>query len=113
MKERLPNPDDVIQVEETKILSCGYKLTYPKLYKLPNKMKGETIKNLTDEEVEIILTLKADTTRTKRFFGPRNQMGLVLGLKKKGFIKADTINGKAYFYCLTPLSEWLISKRLI
>ena len=80
---------------------------YPKTYQLPKVMKRSMILSLTEEEIEILLTLCADTTRTKKYFNARNQMATVLGLKRKGFLKADSLNNN-YYYCLTGITYWLI-----
>jgi len=79
---------------------------------LPEGIRAADIKNLNDEDAEVLITLKAEGRRTRYYFEARDQLDAIKRLKSRGLVVAVK-RGSNYAYDLSPFGYKAFELHLI
>jgi len=72
-----------------------------KKFLLPDGVRATDIKNLNNEDADVLITLKAEGRKTRYYFEARLQLDAIKRLKTRGLVVAVR-RGSNYAYDLSP-----------
>ena len=87
--------------QKGKILSVVQPNGKTKKFLLPEGVRTADIKNLNEEDIDVLITLKAEGRKTRYYFEARLQLDAVKRLKTRGLVVAVR-RGSNYAYDLSP-----------
>jgi len=79
---------------------------------LPEGIRAADIKNLSDEDVDVLIILKAEGRKTRFYFEARGQLDAIKRLKSRGLVVAVK-RGSNYAYDLSPFGYKAFELHLI
>lgn len=83
-----------------------------KVYELPRGVRSVDIKNMTNEDSDVLLELAIYGRRTRFWFAKRDLLNVVRRLKSRGFVKSVCLKGH-YSYDLTDVGYFCVRKFLV